>query len=72
VNYSLNNMALSRHVSQRLRLLSQKLIFAWIAENSRDGIFSKLVINAGCDNIPKSHTKKRRSVGYVLLFLQRR
>ena len=34
--------------------LSQELIFARIAENNRDGIFSKFLLNAGCDNLPKS------------------
>ena len=34
--------------------LSQELIFARMTENNRDGIFSKLVVDAGSDNIPKS------------------
>ena len=37
--------------------LSQKLIFARIAKNNRGGIFSKFLLNAGCDNLPKSQKK---------------
>ena len=37
--------------------LSQKLIFARIAENNRSGIFSKFLLDAGCDNLPKSPKK---------------
>jgi len=38
--------------------LSQKLIIARMAESNRDGIFSKSLVDAGCDNIPKSQKKK--------------
>ena len=37
--------------------LSQKLIIARVAESNRDGIFSKSLVDAGCDNIPKSQKK---------------
>ena len=37
--------------------LSQKLIITRIAESNRDGIFSKSLVDAGCDNIPKSPKK---------------
>ena len=37
--------------------LSQKLIIARIAESNRDGIFSKTLVDAGCNNIPKSPKK---------------
>ena len=39
--------------------LSQKLIIARIAESNRNGIFSKSLVDAGCDNKPKSQKKKR-------------
>jgi len=36
-----------------------------MTENNWDEIFSKLVVDAGCDNIPKSQKKFfLRSVGY--------
>ena len=38
--------------------LSQKLIIARIAESNRDGIFSKLLVDAGYDNVPKSPKKR--------------
>ena len=37
--------------------LSQELIFAQIMENNRDGIISKLLVDARCDNLPKSPKK---------------
>ena len=37
--------------------LSQKLIFTRITENNRGGIFSKFLLDAGCDNLPKSPKK---------------
>ena len=40
-----------------VRTLSQELIFARLTENNKDEIFSKLVVDAGCDNIPKSPNK---------------
>ena len=53
--------------------LSQKLIIARIAECNRDGIFSKSLVDVGCDNIPKSQKKGFwRSVGYILFFLHSR
>ena len=33
--------------------LSQEFIFARIAENNTGGIFSKFLLDAGCDNLPK-------------------
>jgi len=34
--------------------LSRELIFARMAENNRDGFFSKLLVDAERDNLPKS------------------
>ena len=38
--------------------LSQKLIIARIEESNKDGIFSKSLVDARCDNIPKSQKKR--------------
>ena len=38
--------------------LSQKLIIARIAKSNRDKIFSKSLVDGGCDNIPKSPKKR--------------
>ena len=38
--------------------LSQKLIIARIVESNGDGIFSKSLVDAGCDNLPKSQKKR--------------
>ena len=49
-------MTLSRHGFAEVTTLSQELIFARIAENNRGGIFSKFLLDAGC-NLPKSQKK---------------
>ena len=52
-------MTLFRHMYfMWVTTLSQKLIIAGIAESNRDKIFSKSLVDAGCDNIPKSPQKK--------------
>ena len=54
--------------------LFRELIFSRIAENNRVGIFSKHLLDVGCDNLPESPKKKHfsKSMGYVLLFLHSR
>ena len=41
----------------KVTILSQKLIFARIAENNGGGILSKFLLDAECDDLPKSPKK---------------
>jgi len=61
-------MTLSKPMFAEVTTLSQKLIFARIAENNRDRIFSKFLLDAGCDNLPKSQNKNSFKKVWVTSF----
>ena len=44
-------------IRDRVTTLSQEFIYTRIVENNRDGIFLKSLVDAGCDNLPKSAKK---------------